>query len=304
MAAEYFLYTTEYNNTLIDRSNDSFAPSPPYGEILIDYFIPTNQPLYLFRESGGTIIENNQNTINTYLDSIAPPPQPEDNVEYESFTGYTATTTTLIDTKLSLSGGIITGGVTGTTLNLSGSLDGTTVILTGAFSGTTGSFSSDVYIGSRVIAPNISTGGTLNDYMVTWNPSTGDFRTISPSGDSSIYCYNDCSVQQDNTTDTNATFMTETWDLPDGYYESEYNAVFGNGNLNRCAIVCFLFDGAVVGYCNLMKTNDANVITTAYITQNGQVTGGTSHTSSIVYRQCGGGTASIYYGAMRIQKIG
>lgn len=95
MAAEYFLYTTEYNNTLLERSGSTFAPLPPNtGEIFIDYFIPTNQPLYLYRESGGTIVVNDQDTINEYLEGTAPPPEPDDNVTQSQFTGYTAQTET------------------------------------------------------------------------------------------------------------------------------------------------------------------------------------------------------------------
>ena len=102
MAAEYFLYNIIYNNTLINRSKDSFAPLPPNtGEIFIDYFIPTNQPLYLYRETGNTIVENDQNTIDAYLESIAPPPQPQDEVLQEEFTGYTATTNNVINNKVS-----------------------------------------------------------------------------------------------------------------------------------------------------------------------------------------------------------
>ena len=64
-----------------------------------------------------------------------------------------------------------------------------------------------------------------------------------------------------------------------------------------------MMDGAVVGSCNLMKTNDGSVITTAYVTQNNQLTGGT-YQPEILFREIGGGTASVYYGSIRVQKIG
>ena len=68
MAAEYFLYTTLYNNTLTERSNNSFTPLPPdTGEIYIDYFIPEIQPLYYYRETGATIEHNDEETINEYF---------------------------------------------------------------------------------------------------------------------------------------------------------------------------------------------------------------------------------------------
>lgn len=116
MALEYFLYNTLYNNTLIDRSKTSFAPLPPdTGEIFIDFFIPEIQPLYLYRESGGTIIENDQQTVDTYIEETAPPPTENDPVNFNTFTGYSATTNSRLETVeiqsgYALSTGIITGG--------------------------------------------------------------------------------------------------------------------------------------------------------------------------------------------------
>jgi len=110
MAAEYFLYTTEYTNTLIDRSESSFAPLPPNtGEIFINYFIPNIQPLYYYRESGGTIVLNSEANINAYLQSTAPPPQPQDNVLQFEFTGYTASTDTKINNLIQSLSGVSTG---------------------------------------------------------------------------------------------------------------------------------------------------------------------------------------------------
>ena len=166
-----------------------------------------------------------------------------------------------------------------------------------------------IYTGTTLSVPKVrytapSTGGTLSDYNVVWNPVTKEVRTIPISGGTSaVYCYADNRVVGNNATEVNATYLTRTWSLPAGYYEFEYGAIFGNDTSNRCAIICFLFDGAVVGSCNLMKTNDTNVRVAAYITQNNTVTAA-SHSASMVYRQCGGGTASVYTGTIRIQKIG
>lgn len=67
---EYYLYDTLFNNTLIKRSKTSFAPlSPDTGEILIDYFIPNNQPLYYYREVSGEIVLNSEINIENYLKS-------------------------------------------------------------------------------------------------------------------------------------------------------------------------------------------------------------------------------------------
>ena len=104
MAQEYFLYTTLFNNTLVARSDNSFAPLPPNtGEIFIDFFIPTNQPLYYYRESGATIILNDEDTIDAYLNATTPA-DPDEPVTTETFTGYTAQTEVVIS------------GITGLTL--------------------------------------------------------------------------------------------------------------------------------------------------------------------------------------------
>ena len=160
MALEYFLYDTTYGNTLVNRSNISFAPFLPYCQIYIDYFIPDIQPLFLYRESGGTIIHNQQSFINEYINSIMPPATSTDYIQFGTFSDYSGTTATLINTKLassnfvtytgttlpatyetincfkiytgdtkitlnaklSLSGGTLTGMLYGTSLNLSGDL--------------------------------------------------------------------------------------------------------------------------------------------------------------------------------------
>lgn len=97
MAAEYFLYCTLYNNTLVCRSNNSFAPLPPNtGEILIDYFIPETQSLYLYRESSGSITINNSTIINEYLEATNPP-SADEYITYKIYSGYTGTTKLQLD---------------------------------------------------------------------------------------------------------------------------------------------------------------------------------------------------------------
>ena len=162
--------------------------------------------------------------------------------------------------------------------------------------------SGNTTLGAQTYLKAVSTGGTLSDYTMVWNPVTKQVRTIAPGGDSSVYCYADNRVVGNNATEVNTTYLTRTWNLPSGYYEYEFSAIYGNDTSNRCAIICFLFDGAVIGSCNLMKTNDTNVRSTAYITQNNTITAGI-HSASMLYRQCGGGTASVYTGTIRVQKI-
>jgi len=505
MALEYFLYTTDYNNTLVDRSDTSFSPVPPYAEIHIDYFIPEIQPLYLYRRAGATIVENDQATIDAYLQSIAPPPEPDDPTPVGVFTGYTATTkeefetftgTTLpanyydkteinsysastqadINTRVFRSGDNMTGSlntsgnltavgaVTGSSvsasvlittpvLNASTSIsapqitgstcitspiscattraqspvvcattcvnspivveNGTCLVdkyankttfetytgdtdtrldgidsdvvylsgqtdlklniidfntysgateadintrvyrsgdtMTGSLStsgglyanqsisgtsiwgsvnvlspiidsytclcsqGTTGldgdvtiaselNVSGHTHLGDQLYLNSISTGGTLNDWWVRYDPVTCVLRSIPPEGDSNVYCYCDRRTLDSNSTTTNASYICTDWTIPDGCYELVYNAIYGNTSSNRCARICFMFDGAVVGEENLMKTNYSGVKTTSYVTQNNYVTAGT-YSMEILYR-ARGGTAQVHYGVMRLQKIG
>ena len=121
MALEYFLYRTDLNNTLVDRSNISFAPLPPNtGEIYIDFMIPEIQPLYLYRENGGDIIFNDEETIRQYIDEISPPPSPEDSVTYDVFTEFSGETDTKIEYARRLGTyGIATGLITGGTMTTS-----------------------------------------------------------------------------------------------------------------------------------------------------------------------------------------
>lgn len=118
MALQYFLYDTTYGNTIVDRSNTSFAPSPPYGQIYIDYFIPETQPLYLYANSGGTggtIIINSQVNIDNYLGATEQPPTPDGNVTYGEFTGSTtalsASTAALETNKVNISGDTMSGSL-------------------------------------------------------------------------------------------------------------------------------------------------------------------------------------------------
>jgi len=149
-----------------------------------------------------------------------------------------------------------------------------------------------------------STGGTLSDFNVVWNPVTKEVRTIPVSGGSAcVYCYADCRVPQTNATTVDVTYLTRTWSLPAGTYQMEYNAMFGNDTANRCGILCFVRNATVIGYCNLAKTNDTNAVQSAYVTQDDILTGGT-YTFSMVHRQCGGGLSFVNYGALRVQKIG
>ena len=104
--AEYFKYTATYNNTLVDRSDTTFSPVPPYGELLSSYYIVPKQELYYYRVSGSTIVLNDQVTIDAYLESIESPAGYLDNVQQDEFTGET----TNLQTQIT--------NISGTTANL------------------------------------------------------------------------------------------------------------------------------------------------------------------------------------------
>ena len=174
MALQYFLYTTLYNNTLVDRSNTTFAPLPPNtGEIYIDYLIPTIQPLYYYRNSGGTggtIVLNDEATINAYLEATAAPPQPDDNVLQLQFTGYTATTNihlNEIDNNVSY---------------LSGQTD-TKLAITdfNTYSGVT-----DTLIGTKLNTSDFNVYSGVTDTLIGTKLNTSDFNTYSGVTDTRI----------------------------------------------------------------------------------------------------------------------
>lgn len=222
MAAEYFLYSTPYNNTLVDRSETSFAPLPPdTGEIYIDYFIPTIQPLYLYRESGATIVLNDQDTINAYLASIAPPPQPEDNVLLFQFTGYTATT----DVQLT--------GIDSDIVYLSGQTDIKLPI--DIFTGYTAST-----IG--VTATRKFSAGKLNDLVIstTQSPIT-NWNTEESFSNTEFYSW-DASLGE-------LTF------LKDGFYDIVYNTtLFSTALTNRSNARSIIQEDLGAGFIDIAYT--------------------------------------------------
>jgi hypothetical protein len=133
MAAQYYLYCTTLNNTVINRSDSSFAPLPPNtGELYYDILIPQTQPLYLYRESGSTIIHNTQEYVDDYINATELPPTSQGNVTYGEFTGTTAVLSASIgnlnSSKVDVSGDTMTGSLS-TTANLTaiGAVTGSTI---------------------------------------------------------------------------------------------------------------------------------------------------------------------------------
>ena len=208
MALQYFLYDMTYGNTIVDRSNISFAPSPLYGEIHIDYFIPETQPLYLYANSGGTggtIIVNSQENIDAYLGATELPPTPDGNVTYGEFTGATtalsATTAILRNTSITGATNLGSGNAiytsvsdnkiglkslsAGTGIFISNTANVITICSTSSGSGITGGTN-----GLGVSVKNICLGGALiNNTTIT----SGNF-IYCIAGTQSSYYQNNSSV--------------------------------------------------------------------------------------------------------------
>jgi hypothetical protein len=92
------IYRTDFGNTII---REEFTATPVLGpneaSIFTDFVIPANQPLYLWRESGGSVIPNTEQNVNDWLEFINPP-SGDDEVTYAVFTAYTGNTQLIIDT--------------------------------------------------------------------------------------------------------------------------------------------------------------------------------------------------------------
>jgi hypothetical protein len=147
MAFLYYLYDTDYGNTIVDKGVSSFTPVLPYAELHINYDIPNIQPLYLYAVSGSSIVVNLQTNIDAYLNSsgVVEPPTADGNVTYGEFTGTTtalsATTTALELNKVNVSGDTMTGTLyfgglgTGTTFGSIGKTEGYSGLKIGGLAG-------------------------------------------------------------------------------------------------------------------------------------------------------------------------
>jgi len=90
MALLYFKYRTDYGNTIIASSVNSFSLGPNEAQIQLDYTIPSVQPLYLYRVQAGNIVENLDVNVNGYNQSIGN--DVSNPLSSNVFTGYTGTT--------------------------------------------------------------------------------------------------------------------------------------------------------------------------------------------------------------------
>ena len=144
MAFFYYTYDTTIGNTLISGSTGSSAPLPSgYTEIHIDWEEKYEQPLYLYRESGGTIIENTTGNTAAYQIKYNPP-EDDDYITQIELSGNTL----VIDDRLLIIEEDLGIGHTGNTnviiVDKSGAEDFTSVKL--AFDSITGSSVIDPYL--------------------------------------------------------------------------------------------------------------------------------------------------------------
>lgn len=339
MALTYLLYNTLYDNTIIDRSDTSFAPlQPNTGEIQLDVFIPKNQPLYLYAVSGGTIIENDSQTIVDYLNSInLTPKSPNDIIIYDEFSGYSANTNILIGTKLNIDLFNQFSGVTlpanyfnkseittytATTNNLiETKVNKSGDTITGNLN-----ISGDTTFGGNLIVPQLPDGSVADDFLF-WNPSTCQISSRHLSGvtgnlimydnngnpsDSGVsldqitggtgyYVYGDSEVTQNTTSTTPVLYLTTGGTLSEGIFSLDYTAVIGNTVKNRNAYVQFYMDGSPISSVYAFQPILAGDVFPISYFKDIYITAG-AHTFSIYY-YAASSTAIINRAAIRVRKI-
>jgi len=177
MAFRYLIYRTDFGNTIVRENPTNNSTGGTEQSLFSDFVIPEIQPLYLWRITGGTdVVPNTDQNINNWLDHITPI-SPDDSINYNIFTGYTAQTQTDIDTKVSFT---IFSGYTAQTQT---DLDNKINIVTGA-TGNVGEFDVSGNLidsgysvadltGSTPIDIYVS-GGTLNNTVLELQRTEGE----------------------------------------------------------------------------------------------------------------------------------
>ena len=283
MAAQYFLYTTLYSNTLVDRSDTTFVPLPPdTGQILIDYFIPTIQPLYYYKESGGTsIVENDQATIDAYLQGTALPQQPQDSVVQYQFTGYTATTAQNFNS------------FTGTTLPAN--YYNKTQI---------NSYSASTLTNINSKIPKVLSGVT-DGHLALMNADgtirDGGLSIAQLTGGTGYYVYGENETAGSTASVTPVSYLTTGATLVAGTFSLDYIAVLGNSVKIKPAYVQFYMDGAALSAAYAYSPPENNGVFPIAFMKDLQITAG-PHTFSVRY-YAGVNTALMSRAAIRVRKV-
>ena len=98
----YLVYRTDYGNTIVRETPTSGSTIGNELELFSDFVIPANQPLYLWRITGGTdVVPNTESNITDWLDVINPI-DGNTQVTFADLTGYTAQTAIDIAGKINI----------------------------------------------------------------------------------------------------------------------------------------------------------------------------------------------------------
>jgi len=331
--AEYFKYIITYNNTLVDRSDTSFSPVPPYGEILSSYYIVPQQELYYYKESGGEIVLNDSATIKSYLEGTEPPPGPNDIVEQNEFTGYTESTDNNINyisgvtnTKLAITDFNTFSGTTLPTnyYNKTQINTYTGVTLTNintrllktsfdTFSGTTlptnyyNKTQINTYTGvtNTLIGTKINkvTGATSNLAIFSADGNVVDSHvTIAQlTGGTGYYVYGENETAGSTASATPVLYLTTGATLVSGTFSIDYIAVLGNSVKIKPAYVQFYMDGSPLSAVYSFAPPENNGVGPIPYMKDLQITAG-PHTFSVYYF-AGVNTALMNRAAIRVRKV-
>jgi hypothetical protein len=92
----FYKYRTDQNNTITAVSGSSFTGlAGNEAQVSSSVVVPQAQPLYLYRVSGGTVIDNTNTNVDHYLNNVFSYDN-SPSITTRTFTGYTATTNTRI----------------------------------------------------------------------------------------------------------------------------------------------------------------------------------------------------------------
>jgi hypothetical protein len=315
----------------VDRSDTTFVPLPPdTGEIFLDFLIPNTQPLYYFRESGATIVLNDEATINAYLEGTAAAPGPEDNTTVGVFTGYTATTKqeftgyteiTAPATYVNVTGDTMTG-ILNTTANLtaSGAVTGSSVfgsvsVSSPIINGTTCVQSPLVCATSCVESPVIS-GGTISASISAFSvtPIVTDCTTCiattefvrnyqnTLSGGSSAYFYAECIITSTTSGSVPVKYLSFTGTtMPTGRYQADFTEQVGQSNSNSTVFGRIQVNGVTQGSDFLLKMNVAGFTFTNTLSRDLILP--TPTNCFELFYWAGGGTACATFASLRLRKL-
>ena len=299
MALEYFLYRTDFSNTIIDRSVTSFTLTGNTGQIQIDFFIPEIQPLYLYKEDTGAIVINDDATIQSWL-NFSNPIEEADKVLQTEYTGYTETN----DIRVTNTETAIIS-VDNDVTYVSGQTSGNTEAIAAQqieFTGYTAT--TKIEIDNKV---DKVTGGT--DHIAFFEPDGNIFYVSGLTlgfltGGTGTYYYLDQTIRIETINDvtTPAIYLSGSTTVTEGRFSVDFNAIGGNSQANKYLGIQFQIDDITVGHETKFKTNAGDVDYSANVTKDLDLTTGT-HTFRIIFYQQAGGTAYIEYGAIRVRKV-